>query len=48
VATAAAKGICQARFESFGSAGRASKIRVIPMDTMAVKYAKGELRAVVK
>lgn len=48
VATAAAKGICQARFEAFSSAGRASKIRVIPMDTMATKYAKGELRAVVK
>jgi fructose-bisphosphate aldolase class II len=48
VATAAAKDICQARFEAFGSAGRASKIRVIPMDTMATKYAKGELRAVVK
>ena len=48
VATAAAKGICQARFEAFGSAGRASKIRVTPMDTMATKYAKGELRAVVK
>ncbi|MGA0013937.1 MAG: class II fructose-bisphosphate aldolase [Burkholderiaceae bacterium] len=48
VATAAAKGICQARFEAFGSAGRASKIRVIPIDTMAIKYAKCELRAVVK
>jgi fructose-bisphosphate aldolase class II len=47
VATAAAKGICQARFEAFGSAGQASKIRVVPMDTMAAKYAKGELRAVV-
>ncbi|MEY4083089.1 MAG: hypothetical protein RL483_458 [Pseudomonadota bacterium] len=47
VATAAAKGICQARFEAFGCAGRASKIRVIPMDSMAVKYAKGELQAVV-
>jgi fructose-bisphosphate aldolase class II len=47
VATAAAKGICQARFEAFGCAGRASKIRVIPMDNMAVKYAKGELQAVV-
>jgi fructose-bisphosphate aldolase class II len=48
VATAAAKGICQARFEAFGSAGQASKIRVVPMDTMAAKYAKGELEAVVK
>jgi fructose-bisphosphate aldolase class II len=48
VATAAAKGICQARFEAFGSAGQASKIRVVPMDTMAAKYAKGELQAVVK
>ncbi len=47
VATAAAKGICQARFEAFGCAGQASRIRVIPMDNMAVKYAKGELQAVV-
>jgi fructose-bisphosphate aldolase class II len=48
VATAAAKGICQARFEAFGCAGQASKIRVTPMDSMAVRYAKGELTAVVQ
>jgi len=47
VATAAAKGICQARFEAFGCAGKASRIKVVPLDTMAAKYAKGELRALV-
>ena len=47
VATAAAKGICQARFEAFGCAGKASRIKVVPLDTMATKYAKGELRALV-
>lgn len=46
-ATAAAKGICKARFEAFGSAGKASTIRVIHMDTMAARYLKGELTAVV-
>ena len=46
-ATAAAKGICKARFEAFGSAGKASTIRVIHMDTMAGRYLKGELKAVV-
>ncbi len=47
VATAAAKGICQARFEAFGCAGNASRIKAVPLDTMAAKYAKGELRALV-
>lgn len=42
-----AKEICKARFEAFGSAGQASKIRAIPLDTLAEKYAKGELKAVV-
>ena len=47
-ATAAAKDICKARFEAFGCAGQASKIKVIPLDKMAERYAKGELKAVVK
>ena len=46
-ATAAARGICKLRFEAFGSAGQASRIRSVPLDTMAHRYAKGELRAVV-
>ncbi|HBV20383.1 MAG TPA: fructose-1,6-bisphosphate aldolase, partial [Nitrosomonas sp.] len=47
-ATAAAKDICRARFESFGCAGQASKIKAIQLDDMAVRYAKGELDPVVK
>jgi fructose-bisphosphate aldolase class II len=48
VATAAAKGICEARFKSFGCAGQASKIKVIPLEKMATRYAKGELKAVIQ
>jgi len=47
-ATAAAKDICKARFEAFGCAGQASKIKPIMLDHMASRYAKGELKAVVK
>ena len=47
-ATAAAKDICKARFEAFGSAGQAAKIKPMMMDSMATRYAKGELKAVVK
>lgn len=43
VATVAAEGICKDRFEAFGCAGQASKIKSIPLDAMAVKYVKGEL-----
>ena len=46
-ATAAAKEICQLRFQSFGSAGQAAKIKVVPLERMAQRYAKGELDAVV-
>lgn len=46
--TNAMKDICKARYEAFGSAGQAAKIKVIAMDTMASKYAKGELKAVIK
>jgi fructose-bisphosphate aldolase, class II len=47
-ATAAAKDICKARFEAFGCAGQASKIKPIMLDQMANRYGKGELKAVVK
>ena len=39
----AAKDICQARYEAFGSAGQGSKIKVLDMDRMTERYAKGEL-----
>lgn len=35
--------LCRDRFERFGTAGQASKIRVIPMDDMAARYAAGSL-----
>ena len=46
--TKAMKEICKARYEAFGSAGQAAKIKVIAMDAMASRYAKGELKAIVK
>src|SRR5512147_2629714 len=47
-ATAAARQICKARFEAFGTAGQAGKIKPIPLEKLAERYAKGELGAVVK
>jgi fructose-bisphosphate aldolase class II len=43
----AARKICKARFEAFGTAGQAGKFKPIPLDAMAEKYAKGQIRAVV-
>jgi fructose-bisphosphate aldolase class II len=43
----AAKAICKLRFEQFGCAGRATKIAPIVLDTMAERYARGELDPVV-
>jgi fructose-bisphosphate aldolase class II len=37
---AAAREICKARFEAFGSAGRASKIRPVALERLATEYAK--------
>lgn len=37
--------ICKARFEAFGAAGHASKIKVIGMEEMQARYASGELDA---
>ena len=46
-AIAAAQQLCKERFEAFGSAGHASQIKVISMDNMAARYAKGELSSIV-
>ena len=46
-ATAAARGICVARFEAFGSAGQASKLKPLPLEKMADKYLKKELVQVI-
>jgi len=35
--------ICKARFEAFGSAGQADKIKVIGLDDMFARYASGDL-----
>jgi len=42
------KEICKARYEAFGCAGMASKIKVIDLEKMANRYKKGELNAVIK
>ena len=44
----AAKQVCKARYESFGSAGQASRIKPVSLDTIAARYAAGELRQVVR
>ncbi len=44
----AAKRICLERYEQFGTAGNASKIKPIVLDEMARRYAAGELAQVVQ
>ncbi len=44
----AAMGICKARFEAFGSAGQASKIKPVSLEAMSDRYAKGELKPQVR
>ncbi|MEG3640372.1 class II fructose-bisphosphate aldolase [Magnetococcus sp. PR-3] len=39
----AAYDVCRARYEAFNTAGHASKIKVITMESMAKRYASGEL-----
>ena len=41
-ATAAARGIVKERFEAFGSAGNASRIKPTALDRFAARYAKGD------
>ena len=38
-ATKAARGICKARFEAFGCAGQAPRIKPVPLEAMAARYA---------
>ncbi|QBY03391.1 fructose-bisphosphate aldolase class II [Thalassotalea sp. HSM 43] len=40
--------ICKARYEAFNTAGNASKIKPISLETMFARYENGELKAVVK
>ena len=46
-ATAAAKAVCKERYQQFGCAGMAGKIRPVPLEKMATKYKTGELRQIV-
>ena len=46
--TKAMMDICEARFQSFGSAGNADKIKISSLDTMSKRYLSGELDAQVK
>ena len=39
----AMRAVCEQRFQEFGTAGNASKIKPIPMSAMAKRYAAGEL-----
>ena len=41
----AARALCKVRFEAFGCAGHAPRIRPVPLEKMAARYAKGEPRA---
>ncbi|HEY9893590.1 MAG TPA: class II fructose-bisphosphate aldolase [Candidatus Sericytochromatia bacterium] len=42
------KKVCLDRYQQFGTAGNASKIKQVSLDDFAAKYAKGELNAVTK
>ena len=44
----AAKKVCLARFEAFGCAGQASRIKPISLDKMAQRYASGELNQTIR
>ncbi len=46
-ATKAMKGICIERYQQFGTAGNASKIKVMSLEKMTTRYAKGELSQIV-
>jgi len=47
-ATQAMTDICIDRYEAFGTAGQADKLKAISLDAMSMKYAAGELNALVK
>ena len=44
----AMKEICKARYEAFGCAGQAAKIKGVGLEKMSDRYKKGELNAIIK
>src|SRR5512139_2519933 len=46
-AQAAARSICKLRYEAFGCAGQAAKIKPLTLEKMAERYKKGELNQIV-
>lgn len=48
VASEAMKGICKARYEAFGTAGHADKIKVISLEKMSERYAAGTLKPTIR
>jgi fructose-bisphosphate aldolase, class II len=44
----AAKAICKERYEQFGCAGMAGKIKPVPLTAIAKKYQSGELAQLVR
>jgi fructose-bisphosphate aldolase class II len=44
----AAKKVCVARYQEFGAAGQASKIKAIPLQEIARQYSTGELSQIVQ
>ncbi|MCB1955968.1 MAG: class II fructose-bisphosphate aldolase, partial [Rhodocyclaceae bacterium] len=47
-ARAAAKAVCVARYEAFGCAGQASRIKAVSLEFMAARYRSGELAQTVR
>jgi len=48
VASRAMKDICIARYEAFGTAGNASRIKPVSLESMTTRYGRGELDPVVR
>jgi fructose-bisphosphate aldolase class II len=46
-AQGAAREICKLRYEAFGCAGQAAKIKPLPLEKMAERYKKGDLNQIV-
>jgi len=44
----AMRDLCIARYEAFGSAGQASKIKAIGLEAMSTRYTQGELTQIIK
>ena len=43
----AASELCKSRYEAFGCAGQAAHIKALSLESMAERYARGELDPVV-